>query len=389
VRILLVSAYGLPHIGGVEVIIDELARQLTSRGHEITHVTSSAGAGVDDHDTPYGVLRIHAANLLETRLGVPYPIFAPRLLTLLRREIARADVVHAHGFIYPGTVAAFGIARRAVRPPPLVLTEHVGHVPYDSSLLNAIEGAAIRILGRRTLRRADVVVTYNDRVGDQLSALCPSIERQTILNGVDHQLFRPAAGEERSRLRTELGWDERPRALFVGRPVAKKGFPAAVAAVRDTPNQVVLAVAGSERLPAGTPQGVEALGRLSHRRLAQIYRASDVLLVPSWGEGFPLIAQEGLASGLPLLLAKDPGYGPNLNGAGAALREIEGSGEFAGALTELLTDPTTLTRARAAATAHARSTFSWPRAATEHEDLYRRLQGGQGSPSPSIHGPHS
>jgi D-inositol-3-phosphate glycosyltransferase len=373
VRILLVSAYGLPHIGGVEVIVDELALQLAKRGHELTHVTSSAGGTRDAQHTPYRVLRVGAVNTLETRLGVPYPIFGPRLVAVLRREIARADVVHAHGFIYPGTAAAFALARRTDSPPPLVLTEHVGHVPYGSRLLNGSEAAAIRTLGRRNLKRADAVITYNDRVGDQLQALCPSIERQTILNGVDRIRFGPAGDRERSRLRAELGWDERPRALFVGRPVAKKGFPVAVAAVRNATTDVVLAVAGSERLPKGTPRDVEALGRFSHRDLAGVYRASDVLLVPSWGEGFPLIAQEGLACGLPLLIAADPGYKPNLEGAGPAVREIEGPVGFASALDELLTDPAAMAQAGTTAAAFARSRFSWPRAATEHEALYRRL----------------
>jgi glycosyltransferase involved in cell wall biosynthesis len=375
VRILLVSAYALPHIGGVEVIADQLARQLVGRGHDITHITSSAGADEGGADPPYRVLRIAATNRLEPSLGVPYPIFAPRLLPVLRREVARTDLVHAHGYVYASTIAAFELARHAVPPPPLVLTEHVGHVPYRSPLLDKIEAAAVRLLGRRSLRRADAVVTYNDRVAEQLRALCPSIAPLTILNGVDPQLFRPAEEDERKRLRAELGWDERPRVLFVGRPVAKKGFPLAVAAVRAAAADATLAVAGAERLPAGTPPGVEALGRLPHQRLAEVYRASDVLLVPSWGEGFPLIAQEGLASGLPLVLAADPGYAPNLNGAGAAVREIERPDGFARTLAELLADPAALAEASRAARAHAISAFSWPRAATEHERLYRRLSG--------------
>ena len=371
-RILFVSAYGLPHIGGIEVIVDELSRELVERGHEVTHVTSSAGAGEGNPETPYRVVRVPAVNPLEARLGVPYPIFGPRLLTVLRREIAHADIVHAHGYIYPGTVASFSLARRK-GSLPLVLTEHVGHVPYDSTLLNGIEAVVIRVLGRRVLRRADAVVTYNDRVGDQLQSLRPSLKRKTILNGVDHRLFHPPAGDERSQLRAELGWDDRPRALFVGRPVAKKGFPIALAAIRDAGVEAVLAVAGSAQLPPGTPGNIEALGRLSHQRLAQVYRASDVLLIPSWGEGFPLIAQEGLASGLPLLLAADPGYAPNLDGAGAGVRTIKDAEGFAAALTELVDDPAGLAQAREAAASHAKSAFSWPRSAGEHEDLYRQL----------------
>jgi glycosyltransferase involved in cell wall biosynthesis len=373
VRILLVSAYGLPHIGGVEVIVDELASQLAKRGNEVTHVTSAAGAERGEIDTRYRVQRVRAINTLETRLGVPYPIFGPSLINVLRREIAAADIVHAHGFIYPGTVAAFALAQRAGSKASLVLTEHVGNVPYASTALNAVETAAIRVLGRRVLQRADVAVTYNDRVGDQLVALWPEIERETILNGVDHQLFHPPTDDERRQLRFELGWDDRPRALFVGRPVAKKGFPIAVAAIRGVASRVAMVVAGSERLPRGTPGGIEALGRLSQQRLAQVYRACDILLIPSWGEGFPLVAQEGLASGLPLILAEDPGYAPNLHGAGAAVRIVKEPSEFATALAEIIEDPAVHGQARKAATEHAKSAFSWPRAATEHEDLYRRL----------------
>jgi D-inositol-3-phosphate glycosyltransferase len=373
VRILLISAYGLPHIGGIEVIVDELASRLAERGNEVTHVTSVAGAKRNGTDARYRVRRVSAINTLETRLGVPYPIFGPGLLSVLGDEIAAADVIHAHGFIYPGTVVAFTLAQRAQSKPPLVLTEHVGHVAYGSRALNAVQRAAIRVFGRHVLQRSDAVVTYNERVGAQLVALCPSIGRETILNGVDHRMFHPPTADERRRLRSELGWDDRPRALFVGRPVAKKGFPTAVSATESVGSPVRLVVAGSQQLPRGTPNGVEALGRLSRARLAQVYRACDIFLVPSWGEGFPLAAQEALASGLPLILAKDPGYAPNVDGVGEGVRIVEEPAGFAAAIAELVEDSGARERARGAAAAHAKSAFSWARATAEHEDLYRRL----------------
>lgn len=372
-HVLLVSAYGLPHMGGIEAICDELARRLSAGGHEVTHVTSTAGAGEDERTAPYRLVRVAAANGLERRLGVPYPLFSPRLVAVLRRELARADVVHAHGFIYPGTIAAFALAGRTRSRPGLVLTEHVGHVPYDSPPLNAVQAVAIRTLGRACLRRADAVITYNDRVAAQIEALSPGVERVTILNGVDHDLFHPSAPGERERLRAALGWDERPRALFVGRPVAKKGFPVALAALASTRGEAVLAVAGAGELPAGTPPEVEVLGPLPRERLAEVYRAADLLLAPARGEGFPLAMQEALASGLPLLIAADPGYAPNLAGAGHAVRQVAAGGDFATALADLLADPTALAEASAAAASHARRAFSWPRAIAEHEALYLRV----------------
>jgi glycosyltransferase involved in cell wall biosynthesis len=361
-------------MGGVEVAVDALATTLTGRGHTVTHVTSSAGAVADEPARDYTQIRVPAINPLEARFGVPYPFFGPGLVTVLRREIGRADVAHTHGYIYPGSVAAAAFTGRTTPPTPLVLTEHVGHVPYDFALLDRGQAFAIRSLGLRVLRRSDAVITYNDRVASQLVALCPTVVPMTILNGVDTALFHPPDEAERSRLRAELGWDDHPRVLFVGRPVAKKGFTDAVSAVGEArPPGIALVVAGSDRLPAGTPDRVTSLGQLSRPRLAEIYRACDALIAPARGEGFPLAAQEALVSGLPLLIADDPGYAPNLVGAGPGVCLVSRSADFPAALTALLGNSQSLRDARLAAAAHAREAFSWDRAADRHEALYRRL----------------
>jgi glycosyltransferase involved in cell wall biosynthesis len=372
VRILLVSAYGLPHMGGIEVAVDALASELSGRGHSVVHVSSSAGAGAESPDTSYTQIRVPALNPLEQRVGVPYPLFSPALITILRHEIRLAAVVHTHGYLYPGSVVSAALSKRGA-PTPLVLTEHVGHVPYDSALLDRIEMVAVRRLGLPVLRRSDAVVTYNDRVARQLIEVCPSISQTTILNGVDTDLYHPVDEAERSRLRAGLGWDDGPRVLFVGRPVAKKGFDDAVGAIVESGiSGINLVVAGSDRFSAAASERVTTLGRLSRERLAEIYRACDALIVPARGEGFPLSAQEALASGLPALIADDPGYAPNLVGIGSGARLVEAGG-YAAALIGLLEDPASLSEARRSAAEHARKSFSWARAADLHESLYERL----------------
>ncbi|MFL5885555.1 MAG: glycosyltransferase family 4 protein [Thermoleophilaceae bacterium] len=365
-RILFVSHYALPHLGGIEVAIDAMARELTGRGHEVAYLASDA-VRVDERigpvaEPPYRVVRIPATNVVEERLGVPYPVFGPRLFRALRRELARADVVHAHGFLYMNAVAALRMARG-----PSVLTEHVGHVEYDSRLLDRAEALAIASLGRAAVRAADALVYVNDSVGAELRRLAPGKRIERIENGVDTDRYRPPEPGERERLRAELGWTgERKHVLFVGRLVAKKGLPLALDAARHGGFELV--VAGPGTLPADAPPNVTALGALPPQRVAELYRAADAFLLPSRGEGFPLTVQEAMASGLPVVLLDDPGYRSSLAGAGAAATLVAPDGERLARAIESLAPA-----AGAAAAEHARRAFSWHAAADAHERLYAEL----------------
>jgi glycosyltransferase involved in cell wall biosynthesis len=374
-RVLFVSHYALPHLGGMEVAIDAMATELTRRGHAVTYIASDAVRSDEPREIAsksYRVVRVRSSNVLENRTGAPWPVFGPSLVRALRREIAGADVVHAHGFLYMSSVAAMLSPGPAAR----VLTEHVGHVPYESRALDRAEAAAIATVGRIAARRADALVYFNDDVGAQLARLAPAVRRVRIDNGVDLDRFRPPEPGERERLREELGWDERPRALFVGRLVAKKGVDVAVEAAAAGEGAFELAMAGPGRLSGGAsgggaaPPHVSVLGALPRERMAELYRAADVFVLPSRGEGFPLTVQEAMASGLPVVLADDPSYATHLDGAGSAARLVpRDPAAIAAAVRAVLADPD----ARAAARAHAERAFSWTEAADAHERLYAEL----------------
>ena len=375
-RIVFLSHYALPHVGGVETAIDGVAEELTRRGHHVVHIASNAQAGPLDSPPSYRVVRLPALNVLERKLEVPYPLFAPRLAGVLRREISTADVVHAHGFLYMPTIVGLPLARLAKPKPVRALTEHVGHVEYESKALDRVEALAISTIGRTSLRSAEAIIVYNERVGGELARLVPDRRIDFIGNGVDIDRFRPAGKDERAALRASLDWtDGVPRVLFAGRLVAKKGIELALSVADAADGELELVLAGPGKPPRPPGPNVRLLGPQSRRQLEDLYRAADAFLVPSRGEGFPLSVQEAMASGLPVVMCDDPGYRRQLDGAGTAVLLTKPDAVALGeALHELLRSERSRAAAGQASAEYARRAFSWAHAADQHEALYDRVR---------------
>ena len=55
------------------------------------------------------------------------------------------------------------------------------------------------------------------------------------------------------------------------------------------------------------------LNRTVQSKLKEFYQLSDLFILPSNGEGFPLSIQEAMASGLPIVTTRNPGYEKLLN----------------------------------------------------------------------------
>jgi glycosyltransferase involved in cell wall biosynthesis len=294
-----VSNY-LPHPGGLEVMVWNLARGLARR-HDVVLVTSAydgvRGVSREDGMT---VHRLPAVHLTE-RFGVPYPVPVGPGLGDALRAAGGATIVHAHGALYAQSVLARVVARRL--RAPFVLTEHVGFVSYPSAFLNAVQRAAWSAIGFPLVRAADAVVTYNARVLERLSR-DSGRQLRYIGNGVDVERFQPRPAEARRALSRSFGLPEDGvLALFAGRESEKKNLDVLLRAERDG---YTLVVCGWERNLTG-PALVD-LGVVPYARMADLYACADVMVHPASGEGFPLAVQEAVASGLPVVLLWDEGY---------------------------------------------------------------------------------
>ncbi len=366
-HVLLVSHYSPPHMGGIEFVIGQLWNRLASRGFHVTILACDTGIPSGVHRQG-GKTRIGlpAMNILED-YSIPFPIFNPLpLRQALRETLATVDVVHVHGMLYMSSVLAAWMAHR--KGVPVILTEHVGKVPFRQVLLDSIQEVAFHTFGRLTCRHSDCVTVLNQRVEAEIK---PFVRRGTpitrVSNGVDTALFHPVSAEKRQTLRRKWDFDG-PVALFVGRFVRKKGIDLLLQAAG---GGFDLALCGKGRKRFDHPH-VRVIGLVDQEILAEMYQAADVLVLPSEGEGFPLVVQEAMASGLPVIVTDDDVNREVLNEDVAVFTERSGPAVREKILS-LISDPQRCRRLGKAAHRWAVAHFDWEKTIDEYISLYRRL----------------
>lgn len=315
--VLVVSHLALPHVGGVENLVDLEIRALLQTGHSVVLVTSDGtGRGENPEYGPMvRIIRVPAWHGLERRFGLPYPIFSLRLLPVMLREVRRADVVHVHGFLFLGSVVALVLAKIFSRPG--LLTDHGGIQRFSSRFQTWLARVGAETLGRLTTLLATRAVVYNARICATLAQFRRRDDVQFLFNPVDPSRFYPPTDAERMAARSALGWDAKPRVLFVGRLIAAKGVPLVLAAA-DSDWETVVCGPGDTAILGRFPRpGVEYLPARPQSELVVLYHAADVLVLPAEvREGFPLVVQEALSCGMPVVLGDDPGFEPYRSIAG-------------------------------------------------------------------------
>ena len=308
-------------------------------------------------------------NVTERAFGVPWPLLGPSAVARIWREAKAADTVLLHDALYMTSIVTAAAAR--AHRKPLLVVQHIGSVPYRNPLLKALMAIGNACVARPILAGASQVVFISQFVRDYFGAVRFRRPPVLIFNGVDPRVFRPADAGERDAARATLGFGPDDRvALFVGRFVEKKGVELLRRVAQARP-QATFAFAGwgvidpaAWKLP-----NVRVFSGLAGERLAALYQASDVFVLPSQGEGFPLVVQEALACGLPVVCGAetttaDPCAAEHLRGVNVAGDAYAASQRVADALDTALAEASPETAARRAAFAKTR--YSWSAAADRY-----------------------
>ena len=318
-----------------------------------------------------------------------------RAVLQLRRILSREqpDVVHAHG-LRAGALAALALSL-ATRPSrvalPLVVTVH--NAP-PSSGANATVYQGLQFL---VARSAAVVLCVSRDLEDRMRGAGARDVRRALVPPYDPNAPSapaaapggpassggPAGEGGPDAVRRELGTEQRPLILAAGRLAPQKGFGTLIEAAhgwQDLSPVPLLAIAGSGPLQAELAAAAAALGPsvvlLGQRAdVPSLLAAADLFALPSRWEGQPLILQEALRAGHPIVATRAGGT-PDLTGEdGALLVPPDDPAALTAAVRQVLTDPALAGRLAEAAQDRARMLPTVNAAVDAALAIYRELSG--------------
>ncbi len=274
--------------------------------------------------------------------GRPRPSRDLAAVRRLRALLAsfRPDVVHGHG-LRAGALSAAAVGLRRGRPR-LLVTVH--NAPPDGGPAAAV----YRVLERIVARRADAVLC----VSSDLEARMRGLGARCVARAVVAAPPAPpgASPQTLAAIRAELGVGgpaRRPVVLAAARLAPQKGLGTLIDAAarwRGRDPVPLLVIAGSGPLHDDLARRAEAGGApvrfLGPRGdVPALLAAADVVVLPSAWEGQPLVVQETLRAGLPLVASRAGGI-PDLAGEDAALLVPPGdAAALAAAVLSVLCDP--------------------------------------------------
>ena len=235
---------------------------------------------------------------------------------------------------------------------------------------------------RRLIQRTPsdaAVTTVSAGVRDEVEDNYGVAVDRVVHNGIDAQTDEQVPDDDIDRPGSSA--ESPPRLLIVGRLEPQKGFVHAFRALARVEEPYHLTVVGSgsdedrlERLNRDLSVGADFLGYVSAERLDGAYADSDIMLMPSYYEGFPMVGLEAAKHGLAIAGTHDARVTEMICDANQQLLVDVGDDEaLAATISTLIRDPERREAIGRANRRHVLSTLTTERMTDHYEELYRTV----------------
>jgi glycosyltransferase involved in cell wall biosynthesis len=373
-RILYVSPFYYPSIGGVERFCYEIAVRTKNTGQEV-HILTQSVSGCNDNQITEGMTIHRIKPLMRFSKGLLMPTVRSKI-----RDIS-PDIIHIQGPA-PGTADFIG----RIPGTKMIMTCHNDLSLNDSLLYKSAVRAYKTLVFPSLVNKLDKIVMLSDafRFFPKLLASVPKEKVCIIPNGVDVKRYS-SNGHTKDEYKSELNIETEFIGLFVGsmeKLHAYKGIEYLLAASRLLQDmQITFALIGEGELrhkyeslarTFGINSKIKFLGKLKDNDLINYYRAADFFLLPSTSVEFmPLVLLEAFACGTPAIVSSI--HGPmemvkdGYNGYVALSRN---PADIASKIRKIVSDTSLLKKMQFNSRIEALEKYSWDKVLAMYLALY-------------------
>lgn len=384
-KIVLTCEDYLPSIGGAEICVANLFRELQLMGHEATVYTNTMKTLDDETNIVRVPWRFRPAALWKN-------------ITTLWRLIKEHDLVHCQYSFRLACLCA--IISRLQRKPMLLTQQGKGIVPEAHTKLR--HKWLFQICQWVSMKGATLLTSTSDEITDLTAEFVPREKIVPISNGYDARMFQPNPDLSVPQAYASLS-DDTQVLLTVRRLVPKNGIHILVQALalvrREIENFHYFAIGEGRgrQLIEGLVQELDLqnhvtlLGVQSNDLTPSYYQHADIVLVPSSAEATSIACIEAMGMQRPLIASRVGGLidllGTNEEfGTLVSIYDSEACTydppdrlpeerlqPLAAAIIDCLNNSAPFEQKAAKALSRVQAEFSWEQKTKQYFELYQRL----------------
>lgn len=318
-KILIVLTYYRPHISGLTIYAERLAKAFARHDHDVTILTSQFEKTLPREEIVDGVRIIRAPVWFRLSKGVIMPTFG----WLASRLVRQADVIQLH---LPQFDAAGISLRGRILRKPTIITYHCDLL-LPPGLFNRLANLAVSFMNWLTAIFTHRIVTYTQDYADNSEYLKTKKDKVTI---IPPPVELPKSSQEKIDLfrKENNPEDQHPVIGMAARFATEKGVEILLDALPRVlvkyPKAVVQFVGPYKNIIGEEdyfsrlfPRIAEYqktrnwkfLGSLNPDQMAAFFPNLDVLVLPSLNstEAFGLVQIEAMMNGIPCVASALPG----------------------------------------------------------------------------------
>ena len=307
---LLTSTY-FPLVGGLEIVVHNLAKALSNSGHNVYVLTSYNKEKIHIQDLNYTLLRFGFKGYGRLKL---YTVSAILSLWYYSHKYD-FDLINVHNVFHPGTLTYyFKLLNKKI---PIVGTPHGDDVQIDPDIQDGVRiNPDYDFIVRRNLKSCTLVTSISSSIKSDLRSLIDEKKIIDIPNGIWVNDFINCSHRNEVRRKFDIPLDS-VVIISVGRNHPRKGFEyglKAIAKLKALNIHVTYILVGrsmdsirDEGSHLSISDCLITPGQVDYGTIIDLLVCSDIYFSPSIIESFGMATLEAMCAGLPCVVTDIPG----------------------------------------------------------------------------------